>query len=439
MATASTAGTPLTNGAPTASARDQAYALLASFLGWTLDAFDFFLVPFTATSIAHEFGLPNTTSVIFSITLTLLFRPVGAFIFGLLADRYGRRLPLMLDLIFYSIIEVATGFAPNLTTFLILRALFGIGMGGEWGVGASLAMEKVSPRWRGVLSGLLQEGYATGLLIAALVYLFVFPHLQGKIIFHLNGHACYGWRVLFFLGGIPALLALFIRFGIKESEVWERTKHATWGDLARAITSHWKLMLGMIVLMTAMMCSSHGTQDLYPSLLEKDFGFNVQDRAKLTAVTAIGAIAGGLAFGLWSDRIGRRRAMIAAFVLSILVIPLWACWPEWIVGHQTRTKLVIGGFLIQFGVQGAWGIIPAHIAELSPDSVRGFLPGFAYQMGALCSAFLPWIQDSLRPNTGHGYGKVLALFAVAVFITAIVIIALGKEKPGIHFGEGHTT
>jgi SHS family lactate transporter-like MFS transporter len=196
-------------------------------------------------------------------------------------------------------------------------------------------------------------------------------------------------------------------------------------------------MLGMIVLMTAMMCSSHGTQDLYPTFLEKDFGFSVRQRAELTAVTAIGAIAGGLVFGLWSDRIGRRKAMIAAFILSIVVIPLWACWPESIVGKQTIPKLVIGGFLIQFGVQGAWGIIPAHIAELSPDSVRGFLPGFAYQMGALCSAFLPWIQDSLRPNTGHGYGKVLALFAVGVFVVAIVIIALGKEKPGIRFGEGH--
>jgi SHS family lactate transporter-like MFS transporter len=426
---------------PAASlAKDQRNALLAGFLGWTLDAFDFFLVPFTATAIASEFGLPNTTSVIFSITLTLMFRPVGAFIFGLLADRYGRRLPLMLDLIFYSIIELATGFAPNLTTFLVLRALFGIGMGGEWGVGASLAMEKVSPKWRGVLSGLLQEGYATGLLLAALTYLFVFPHLEGKVIFHIGDHACYGWRILFFIGGLPALLALFVRAGIKESEVWEKTKHANWGDLTRGIASHWKLMIALTILMTAMMCSSHGTQDLYPTFLEKDFGFKARQRAILTAVTAIGAILGGVCFGLWSDKIGRRKSMIIAFVLAILVIPLWACWPAAIVGKATVTKLVIGGFLIQFGVQGAWGIIPAHISEMSPDSVRGFVPGFTYQLGALCSSFLPWIQDWAKERyvseSGQGYGRVLAIAALAVFATAIVVIALGKEKKGVVFGAG---
>jgi SHS family lactate transporter-like MFS transporter len=415
----------------TASPRDQRNALLAGFLGWTLDAFDFFLVPFCATAIAAEFHV-KTPAIFFSVTLTLMFRPVGAFIFGLLADRYGRRLPLMLDLIFYSIIEVGTGFAPNLTTFLVLRALFGIGMGGEWGVGTSLTMEKVSPRWRGILSGLLQEGYAVGNLLAALVYLFVFPRIGTKVIFHIGDHACYGWRILFFIGGLPALLALFIRMGIKESEVWEKTKHASWGTLTRAIVSHWPLMLGMIVFTTVMMCASHGTQDLYPTFLEKDFNFSPQSRAILTAVTAVGAIFGGVVFGLWSDKIGRRRAMIAAFILAILVIPLWSCWPYRLVGSPTVAKLVIGGFLIQFGVQGAWGIVPAYISELSPDSVRGFVPGFAYQMGALCSGFLPWLQDQIHP--AHGYGKVLASCALIVFVCAITIISLSKEKRGIIFG-----
>src|SRR5262252_3600367 len=212
-------------------------ALLAGFLGWTLDAFDFFLVVVTLTAIAKEFHRTDK-EIALSITLTLVFRPVGAFLFGLMADRYGRRLPLMLDLIFYSVIEVLSGLAPNYTTFMVLRALFGIGMGGEWGVGASLAMEKVPPRWRGVLSGLLQEGYAVGYLLAACCYFVVFPR--------------WGWRPMFFMGGLPALLALFVRLRVKESAVWEKTRHERWGDLGRAIVSHWRLFIYLVLLMMMM-------------------------------------------------------------------------------------------------------------------------------------------------------------------------------------------
>src|SRR5438067_152007 len=209
-------------------AGDHRAALFAGFLGWTLDAFDFFLVSISLTAIAADFHKKDA-DIALTIAVTLAFRPVGAFIFGLLADRYGRRLPLIIDLIFFSIVEVLSGLAPNFATFFALRALFGVGMGGEWGVGASLAMEKVPPRLRGVLSGLLQEGYAAGYLLAALCYFFVFPR--------------WGWRPLFFIGGLPALLVLYIRFGVKESEVWERTRHANWSELGRGIVSHWKLLL----------------------------------------------------------------------------------------------------------------------------------------------------------------------------------------------------
>ena len=231
---------------------DHRHAIAASFLGWTLDAFDFFLVVMTLTAIAKEFGRPDKALAL-SLTVTLAFRPVGAFIFGLLADRYGRRLPLMIDLVFYSVVEVATGFAHSFGTFLVLRALFGIGMGGEWGVGASLAMEKAPAQRRGILSGLLQEGYACGYLLAALAYLVVFPR--------------WGWRPLFFIGGLPALLAVYVRSGVKESEVWERTKHESWGALGRGIVSHWKIFLYLVVLMTMMNFISHGTQDMYPTFL----------------------------------------------------------------------------------------------------------------------------------------------------------------------------
>src|SRR5438876_2276090 len=297
---------------PRATARDQNATVAAGFLGWMLDAFDFFLVVMTLTAIAKEFN-KSDAAIALSITLTLAFRPVGALIFGLLADRYGRRLPLIIDLIFYSLIEVLSGLAPNYLTFMILRALFGIGMGGEWGVGASLAMEKVPPRLRGVLSGLLQEGYAAGYLLAALCYFFVFPR--------------WGWRPMFFIGGLPALLAIFVRLHVKESEVWKKTRHESWGQLGRGIASHWKLFIYLVLLMMMMNFVSHGTQDLYPTLLKRAWHFGPRKVAAVTAFTMVGAIAGGILFGYLSDRIGRRKSMIAALILAMLAIPLWSLSP----------------------------------------------------------------------------------------------------------------
>ena len=337
-------------------ARGHRAAVLASFLGWTLDAFDFFIVALTLTAIGKEFGKTDT-EMAFSITLTLMFRPVGAFIFGLIADRYGRRLPLMIDLVFFSIVEVCSGLAPTFGTFLVLRALFGIGMGGEWGVGASLAMEKAPTGSRGILSGLLQEGYAAGYLLAAIAFYFVAPH--------------WGWRPLFFIGGLPALLAVFVRYRVTESEVWQRSKRMTWSDQWREIFSHWKLFLGLVLMMTMMNLVSHGTQDMFPTFLQRDWGFTPGKRAALTAFSMIGAIAGGIYFGSLSDRLGRRRTIVTALIGAMLMIPLWAWAPNLIV-------LVIGAFAIQFMVQGAWGVIPAHLNELSPDSLRGFFPGFAH-------------------------------------------------------------
>src|SRR6266545_568468 len=295
---------PMTNHRP---------AVLAGFLGWTLDAFDFFVVVMTLTAIAKEFHKTDA-EIAASITLTLAFRPVGAFIFGLLADRYGRRLPLMLDLVFYSLVEVLSGLAPSYTAFLVLRALFGIGMGGEWGVGASLVMEKVPPRLRGVFSGLLQQGYAAGYLLAALCYFFIFPH--------------WGWRPLFFIGGLPALLALYVRFRVKESEVWRRTRHDSWRHLGRAIVSHWRVFLYLWALMTMMNFVSHGTQDLYPTFLQRDWGFTPQRRAVLTAISMVGALTGGILVGLYSDRIGRRRAIALALTGAFVMIPAWAFAPS---------------------------------------------------------------------------------------------------------------
>jgi SHS family lactate transporter-like MFS transporter len=400
----------LSQAATPATPQDHRAALLAGFLGWTLDAFDFFLVVFCLTAIGKEFHQSDARIAI-SLTLTLAFRPVGAFLFGLLADRYGRRLPLMIDLVFYSIVEVLTGLAPNFTVFLILRALFGVGMGGEWGVGASLAMEKVPPRLRGLLSGLLQQGYAAGYLLAAICFFFLFEP--------------WGWRPLFFLGGLPALLALYVRFHVKESEVWQKTKRENWSQLGRSIAGHWKLFLYITALMTMMNFSSHGTQDMYPTFLQRQWGFGPKERSVITAISMVGAICGGTLVGLLSDRIGRKRALILSLLLGILVVPLWAWAPS--VG-----LLVAGAFLIQFFVQGAWGVIPAHLSELSPDDIRGFLPGFAYQCGVLLAGSAAYIEAVLALRVS--YPVAMASIAALVFAGAAIATACGRERKGIHFG-----
>jgi len=400
----------MTSTPPTAS--DQRAAVTAGFLGWTLDAFDFFLVVMTLTAIGREFGKPDA-AIALSLTLTLAFRPVGAFIFGLLADRYGRRIPLMLDLVFYSVVEVLTGLAPSYVTFLMLRALFGIGMGAEWGVGASLVMEKVAPRYRGVVSGLLQQGYALGYLLAAVCYLFVFPR--------------WGWRPLFFIGGLPALLALFVRARVRESDVWRETRQDSWRGLGRAIASNWKLFIYLTVLMAMMNMVSHGTQDMYPAFLERDWGFGPTTRAALTAFSQVGALTGGVLCGLYSDRWGRRRTIGLALAGAVLSIPMWAFAPALPV-------LWAGAFTMQFFVQGAWGVIPAHLNELSPNSVRGFLPGFAYQCGVAIASQIPHVQALFAVHTS--YAQAMALSAATVFVVGALVAALGPERRGVAFGRG---
>src|SRR5881398_96311 len=397
--------TPLT-------ASDQRATVVAGFLGWTLDAFDFFLVVMTLTAIAREFG-KSDAAIALSITLTLAFRPVGAFIFGLIADRYGRKLPLMIDLVFYSVIEVLTGLAPNYVTFLVLRALFGIGMGAEWGVGASLVMEKVSPRYRGVVSGLLQQGYALGYLLAALCYRSLFPH--------------FGWRPLFFIGGLPALLALFVRARVRESDVWRETRHDSWSGLGRAIRANLPRFAYITVLMWMMNMVSHGTQDMYPTFLERDWGFRPTTRAALTAFSQVGALVGGVLCGLYSDRLGRRRTIGLALAGAVVSIPIWAFAP-------TLPLLWTGAFIMQFFVQGAWGVIPAHLNELSPDAVRGFLPVFAYQCGVAIASQIPHVQALFAMGTS--YAQAMALSAATVFILGAVAAGLGPERRGVAFGRG---
>jgi SHS family lactate transporter-like MFS transporter len=386
------------------------YAVTAGFLGWTLDAFDFFILTFIFAPIAREFGT-SISAIALTITASLATRWIGAILFGLLADRYGRRIPLIVNILYYSLIEVLSGLAPNYTTFLVLRLLYGIGMGGEWGVGASLTMEAVPVKWRGVLSGLLQEGYALGFLLAAGAYRFVFPH--------------WGWRPLFFVGGLPALLTLFIRAKVTETEAWKRSR-TDWQTYRRAIFGNWPRFAYLVLLMAMMNFVSHGTQDMYPTYLQQQKGFSPHRVSDFTAFSMIGAIVGGLTFGHFSDRFGRRRAMVTGILLGVLIIPLWMFAPS-------LPLVLAGAFLMQFMVQGAWGVIPAHINELSPDELRGFFPGLAYQFGVLLAAGSPYIQARLA--THMSYAQAMGSFALVVFLVGSLVIGLGPEARGAHFGR----
>jgi MFS transporter, SHS family, lactate transporter len=395
--------------------RERDAAVLASFLGWTLDAFDFFLVVMTLTAIAREFHRSDA-AVALSLTLTLAGRPLGAFVFGLLADRFGRRIPLIADLLFYSAAEVLTGLAPTFGSFLVLRALFGIGMGGEWGVGASLALEKVPPRLRGLVSGLLQQGYAAGYLLAALCYALVFPR--------------FGWRPLFFLGGLPALLALYVRSQVRESAVWERTRRARTRELAGVVARHWRLFLYLVLFMALMNGTSHGTQDLYPTFLERTRGLTTAHRAGVTALSMLGALAGGIYCGHLSDRVGRRRVITLALVAALALVPVWAFAPS-------LPLLVAAAVAMQFFVQGAWGVIPAHITELAPEGVRALLPGFAYQCGALVAGSIATIEATLARDAG--YARAMALVAAGVMVVCAATAALGPERRGAPYGGDAAT
>jgi SHS family lactate transporter-like MFS transporter len=384
-------------------------ALVASFLGWMLDAFDFFLVVFCLTAIAREFHQTDHALAL-AITLTLAFRPVGALIFGALADKYGRRGPLMLALVFYSIIEVLSGLAPNFATFLVLRALFGIGMGGEWGVGASLAMEAAPVKKRGFLSGILQQGYPAGYLLAAICYIFVFPR--------------FGWRPLFFLGGLPALLAIFVRMRVKESDVWKSTRQDSWGDFVQVIALHWKLLIYIALFMAGMQLTTHGTQDMYPTFLERYWHYGPTVRAWITAISMVAAIIGGISFGVLSDRWGRRRIIIIAMVCALLATPLWAF-------STSRTGLLFGAVAMQFLIQGAMGVVPAHLSELSPNSVRGFLVGFGYQCGVLLSSSVVYVEAVLADHVSYAWA--MAGTATISFLLAILGTATGPERHGASF------
>ncbi|MGH6956212.1 MAG: MFS transporter [Caulobacteraceae bacterium] len=394
--------------------RPQRAAFVASLLGWALDAFDYFLLTFVLKDIATDFHA-KLSEVSLALTLTLAARPVGALVFGRLADRFGRRPILMIDVALYSVLAVVSAFSPNLVTLLVLRCLFGFAMGGEWGIGASLALETIPAKSRGVVSGILQEGYPMGFFLAAIANLFL-PAI--------------GWRGMLALGAIPALLILYVRRHVPESPAWEAAKakgeHQRRTSLRQALKGRWGLLAYMVVLMTFFNFFSHGTQDLYPTFLRVQHKMGPGLVTALTIVLNLGAIAGGLIFGALSERIGRRKAIALAALIALPIVPLWAF-------SATPVALGAGAFLIQVAVQGAWGVVPAHLNELSPGAARGTLPGFAYQLGNLFAASNAYIQARVAETHGNDYALALAVVCGVVAVILAVVAWFGPEARGVAF------
>ena len=392
----------LSNLQPAPSGRH--HAVLAGFLGWTLDAFDFFVIVFLYDALAHDFHV-SKKAIVFTTAATLALRPLGALIFGLLADRYGRRIPLMANVVYFSVIELLCGFAPNYTVFLVLRSLFGIGMGGEWGVGSSLAMEASPVRLRGIFSGIVQCGYSIGYLLAAFAARFLLPHTS--------------WRWMFWIGILPALLALYIRSKVPESEAWKQNRASSTGQILRVVAAEWKRFAYLVVLMTFMMFLSHGTQDLYPDFLKEVHHVAATRVADMAILYNIGAICGAVLFGFLSQSAGRRKGMIAALALSLVMIPFWAFSTNLVV-------LVAAAFVMQMGVQGAWGVIPVHLNELAAAAARGLMPGLAYQLGILFASPTNSIEYALRDHVGYQWA--IAGFEIVTILTLVVLLLFGSEE-----------
>jgi SHS family lactate transporter-like MFS transporter len=392
---------------------EQIHVVLAAYLGWTLDAFDFFIMAFVLREVAASFSA-SIGSVAFAITLTLACRAIGAFLFGRLADRFGRRPTLMINVLCYSLLEFASGLAPTLAVFLVLRALYGVAMGGEWGVGASLTMESIPAKWRGAVSGLLQAGYPSGYLLASVLYL-ALPWL--------------GWRGLFMVGVIPALLVFYIRRTVPESPDWlARAHHERRVGIGPVLRQHASLVVLAAIVMMAFNFFSHGSQDLYPSqFLGAQHHLSAGAISAISIVANIGAMVGGIGFGALSQRIGRKWAIVIAALLALPVLRLWAF-------STTPVMLGLGAFLMQVCVQGAWGVVPVYLNELSPAGIRGTFPGLVYQVGNFLAAANANIQVWLAERFDGDYGMALALVIGVVAVIIAVAVALGREPKGTSMG-----
>jgi SHS family lactate transporter-like MFS transporter len=392
-------------------------AVTSGILGWILDAFDFFVVIFLFDALAARFRV-SKADIVYTLTLTLAMRPVGALVFGSLADRFGRKWPLVICVLYFSAMTVLSGLSVNFAMFATMRALYGLGMGGYWGIGASYAMESAPPRLRGILSGLMQSGYPIGYLVAAVAMQTVTVRL--------------GWRSAFFIGAPVAVAIAILASLAPESDAWRTQRAASMKVIFRSLLSHTRIFFYLLALMAVMLCLSHGTQDLYPDFLKSLPGVARRTVAGMNILYGIpvlynvAAILGSLVFGFLSEKIGRRYSIMVALAASLVSIPAWAF-------GGTVLALTLGSCAMQAGVQGAWGVIPAHINELSPPSVRGLFPGFVYQLGFLIAS--PATMVELKLRNALGYSWALTTFEGAVIAALIFLCYFGPEARGKDFSS----
>lgn len=393
---------------------NQKNAVFAAVTSWTLDAFDFFILVFVLKDIAASFNV-TIQEVSLAVFLTLAVRPIGALLFGHMAEKLGRKPVLIGNIIIFSVLEAASAFAPTLFIFITLRVIYGVAMGGIWGVASSLALETVPLRSRGFVSGLFQAGYSMGYLIAAVVYGLLFSLI--------------GWEKLFIIGSLPIFLAVFVWLKVEESPVWLNSKneHKTNVPLLPIVKKHWKICVYAILLMTCFNFFSHGTQDVYPTFLEKQHGFTPHIVSVIAIFYNIAAILGGIIFGSLSAKIGRQKAIIIAALLALPAIPLWAL-------STNSLMLGIGAFVMQFMVQGAWGVVPVYLSEIMPENARAVLPGFVYQLGNLLASVNLTLQIYIANQSGGNYSIALITVAcsAAIAITLFMVFSLiknAKQQP----------
>lgn len=383
---------------------------VACFLSWMLDAFDFFILVFLLSDLAEYFNL-SITEVSLSLVLTLAVRPIGALLFGRLAEKFGRRPMLMINILLFALFELLSAWSPTFSLFLMFRIIYGIAMGGIWGIASSLTMETIPDRSRGLMSGIFQAGYPGGYLLASIIYGVFYNYV--------------GWRGLFIIGALPLLLLPFIYFKVPESPVWLAAKARKEShSLLAVIRTNAGLCLFMVALMACFNFFSHGTQDLYPTFLKVQHQFNAHTVSAIAIVYNIAAMLGGITFGLLSERFGRKRAIMLATILALPVIPLWA--------FASGSVLIgVGAFLMQFMVQGAWGVIPGWLTELVPANARAVLPGFVYQLGNLIASVNAPLQAKIAISHGGNYGLAMAIVPGVVAICIFLLTACGRETQGI--------
>lgn len=381
----------------------------ACFACWMLDAFDFFILVFVLSDLAAWFNT-DIASVSISIMLTLAVRPIGALLFGRLAEKYGRRPLLMVNVLMFSLFELLSAWSPTFAAFIVFRVVYGVAMGGIWGVASSLAMETIPDRSRGLMSGIFQAGYPGGYLLASIIFGLFFSSV--------------GWRGMFLIGALPVLMLPFIYFKVPESPVWLAARARKESvALLPIVRTHWKLCLYMVLLMACFNFFSHGTQDLYPTFLKVQHGFDPHTVSIIAITYNIAAMLGGICFGSLSEKIGRKKAMITASLLALPVLPLWAF-------ASGSITIGLGAFLMQFMVQGAWGVVPSYLTELVPANSRAVLPGFVYQLGNLLASVNATLQARIAEAHGNNYGLAMAIVAGTVAILISILVAFGRETQG---------